>query len=155
MEQQQLKYQIGNKTFIQKPLVLGQVNQLMSLLRGMVIPKTDDILVLIGALGNRLPMALAIVLQEEKPLLPVPTDGFVYLRDRDLKAIADDIEFNVDPMTPLQVADDFFDCNPIVSLLEKFGELGNKLKSRIEKARLGSIESPSSSPQEISQGVTA
>ena len=157
MEQKQYTYTIGGKTYIQKPLVLGQVNQLMAVLRGTSFPQTDDMFVLVSALGNKLPMALAIV------LIPSPPEGEGwgegglgrYLMDRDLKAIADELEFSIDPVTPLQVADDFFDCNPIVSLLEKFGALGTKLRSRIETAKLGSIKSPSSSPAETSPGATA
>jgi len=156
MAQEKFTYIINNKTYIQRPLVLGQVNQLMALLRNVVLPDTGNMKLLIASLANKLPMALAIVLHEEKPPLPAPHDErYIYLRDRDLNALSDELEFNIDPLTPLRVIEDFFDCNPIASLLEKFGGLGEKLNKKIRTMKdTGSKTSPPSSPEATSPGET-
>ena len=61
----QKSYKIGDKTWTQRPLVLGQIQQLLTVIKGMSIPLGAGVLQLIEAVGDRIPVALAIVLVEE------------------------------------------------------------------------------------------
>jgi hypothetical protein len=54
----------------------------------------------------------------------------VYLKDRDLDALAAELEFNIDPGTAMQVIEDFFDCNPIASLFERFAGMTEKFSRK-------------------------
>jgi len=154
MDQEKFTYTIGGKKYVQRPLVLGQVNQLMAVLRGVDISSVFNAASVIAMLGSKIQRALAIVLHEETPLKPVGDDKFVYLRDRNLNELSDEIEFNIDPVTTLQVVEDFFDCNPMLLLLEKFAKLGETVVSRIEQVKTGLNKLPSSSPRETSPGAT-
>ncbi len=138
-------YTIGGKKYVQRPLVLGQVNQLMQLLKGMVIPERLDIMLLISLMGDRLSKALAIVLIEE---------DCKSLKDRNLEALAAEISFNVETETAIKVVEDFFDCNPIASLLEKLSGMTEKIGSMIDKKKTSSAASSSSSPEATSQKET-
>ena len=154
MEPKQFTYTIGDKNYTQRPLVLGQINQLVALTRGVIFPKDANVTVLISLLGNRLPKALAIVLLEDKPTVPADCKDFNYLRDRDIQALSDEIEFTVSPETSMQVVEDFFDCNPIASLSEKFAGLGEKILKFKKTEKASSPPSVSSSPEETSQKET-
>ncbi len=118
----EFKYQIGGKTYIQKPLVLGQVKQLNALLDGMVIPKDISVSGLIKLLGDKLPLALAIVLTEKGK----------HPKDKDIEALAKELEFEIDADTTSKVVEDFFDCNQIVSLIERIQGVINKARSQRE-----------------------
>jgi len=135
-------YKIDGTIFVQMPLVLGQLRQLLAVLKNVEIPAVADALGLIQAVGDRLPEALAVVLTErgQSP------------RDKDLAALADRLAFSVTPETTLQVVEDFFDCNPVSSLLERLaGVMANATRNL---APIGSTTLSSSSPQETSPGET-
>ena len=55
-------YEIGGRAFVQKPLVLGQVEQLLEALRDIPIPPEPTSMGMVLALAGRLPAALAVVL---------------------------------------------------------------------------------------------
>jgi hypothetical protein len=155
MESEKYHYTIGDKKFIQRPLVLGQVNQLIAVMRGMRIPVTADYAPLMLAFGNKMPMAMAIVLLEQNAVAGKSRQDISrYLMDRELQPLADEIEFNAEGEEIARVIEDFFDCNPIASLLERFAAIGESLKSRVDRMKLGSIKSPSSSAAETSPGAT-
>lgn len=59
------EYEIDGVTYIQKPLVLGQLKQLLSLLQRLRIPADTDALGVIMAIGADLPDVLAVVLTEK------------------------------------------------------------------------------------------
>lgn len=59
------KYIIDGKTYIQKPLVLGQIRQLIGHLKGLEIKPGSSGVGIVFELGDQLPAALAIVLVEE------------------------------------------------------------------------------------------
>jgi hypothetical protein len=59
------KYQIGDKTYVQKKLVLGQWRQLLDLLKGLSVPQDLDAREIVSVFGDKLPYAPAIVLVEE------------------------------------------------------------------------------------------
>ncbi len=138
-------YTIGGKKYVQRPLVLGQVNQLMQLLKGMVIPERLDIMLLISLMGDRLSKALAIILIE---------DGCTSLKDRDLDVLAAEISFNVETETAIKVVEDFFDCNPIVSLLERLSGMTEKIRKVVDEKKISSAASSSSLPEATSQKET-
>jgi hypothetical protein len=116
------KYEIGGKNYIQKPLVLGQIRQLLEVLKGVTIPANSDTLALVNAMSDRLPAALAVVLIPE---------GLSSLRDKDLDALALEIAFAITPEQTLGVVEDFFDCNPLPSLLNRLGMAAGKIKQQM------------------------
>ncbi len=126
-------YQIGGTTFEQRPLVLGQIRQLMAVLQGMEIPAGSGRLQIIDALGTRLEQALAVVLTEQGKSL----------RDKDLDALAAELEFSITHEQIIEVVEDFFTCNPIVSLLTRLTEAMGGIMGRMPT---GSSQPASSSP---------
>ncbi|MCK9420208.1 MAG: hypothetical protein M0R70_12600 [Nitrospirae bacterium] len=152
---EQFKYTIADKNYIQRPLVLGQINQLMAVVKGVVFPKDANATTLIALLGNRVHAALAIVLLKEDEVFGKSKQAIGdYMRDRDIKAIADDLEFCTEAETIMLVINDFFDCNPTQSLLEMFGKIKEKLILKVQQAKPGLIKSPSSSPEETLPDAT-
>ena len=109
----EFKYQIGDKTYIQKTLVLGQIEQLMNLLDGLTLPAQFTPAGVIAAIGERLYPALAVVLTEEGQ----PLSG------KDLSALGEAIKWAIEPETAVEVIADFFDCNPIASIVRIIGKL--------------------------------
>ena len=116
------KYEIGGVVYEQKRLVLGQINQLIGLLKEVNIPKESTAMNLVTALGDKLSLAIAIVLHKPD----------VKLRDKDIKEIASDIEFEMSPELALEVIEDFFDLTPISSLLEKVGKTVGKIADKMK-----------------------
>ena len=115
-----MKYEINGKTYIQKPLVLGQIGQLALCLNGLSIPSDGNPVGMIMKLGDRLNQAIAVVLREEgKPL-----------RDKDIEAMTAEFEDSIDAQTQLSVVKDFFDCNPITFLLETLPPGSGRYKTR-------------------------
>jgi len=131
------KYTIGGKTYIQTPLVLGQVRQLINLLEGITIPHDFNTLSLISAIGDKISLALAILLTEEsKPL-----------KDKNLDQLANELEFEISTEMTIEVIEHFFDLNNIVYLSEKLGNIA----LRISKSMTGSMNSASFSQEETLQ----
>jgi len=102
-------YEIGGRTYVQRPLVLGQLKQLLNVLKNMQIPADADAIGLVNALGDCIHEALAVVLTE-KGMSP---------RDKDIAALAQELAFSMTPEEALRVIEDFFACNPVSSLLER------------------------------------
>lgn len=116
------KYEIGGITYFQAPLKLGQINQLIGLLKEVNIPAEATAMNLITALGDKLSLAIAIVLHKPE----------VKLKDKDIKEVADEIEFEMSPELALEVIEDFFDLTPISSLLEKVGKTVEKVAEKMK-----------------------
>jgi len=116
------KYEIGGVVYEQKKLVLGQINQLIGLLKEVNIPAEATAMNLITALGDKLPLAIAIVLHKPE----------VKLKDKDIKEVADEIEFEMSPELALEVIEDFFDLTHISSLLEKVGKTVEKVAEKMK-----------------------
>ena len=116
------KYEIGGVVYEQKKLVLGQINQLIGLLKEVNIPAEATAMNLITALGDKLPLAIAIVLHKPE----------VKLKDKDIKEVADEIEFEMSPELALEVIEDFFDLTHISSLLEKVGKTVEKVEEKMK-----------------------
>lgn len=139
-------YEIGGKTYTQRPLVLGQISQLMSLMKGLIIPHDIDTLGLVSLLGNKLPQAVAVVLTPEG----------VSLKDKDVNALTAELEFEISPEQTIQVVEDFFVLNPIVSLLERLSGMTEKIsKAMIKTTETGLKSSSAPLPEEILPKETA
>ncbi|MFH2011679.1 MAG: hypothetical protein ABIJ37_03090 [Pseudomonadota bacterium] len=130
MEPKRYEYKVDEKTYIQRPLVLGQLKQLIAFLGTLELPAIDinqaDVGVFLGILGDRIPHALAIVLNE---------DG-IKLQEKNLEAMASEIESTFDLEITIKAVEDFFDCNPIVSLLNKLTLGMQNLKKSILESGL-------------------
>lgn len=131
------RYEIGGKTYIQRPLVLGQDLQLLNLLEGISLPAGLNSAAIVIMLAGLLPEALAIVLTEEgRPL-----------KDKNIAELATELEFAITREQALTVIEDFLFCNPLDSPLEKIAGLTDRIKAAIP----GSKKPSSSSPEETSQ----
>jgi hypothetical protein len=139
-------YEIGGRTYTQRPLVLGQVRQLVEHLGQIDFSPAMafDFVGLLDTLGDLLPVALAIVLTE---------DG-AHPRDKDIAAVAREFEFTVEAGTALRAVEDFFALNPISSILTSIGQLVDQLKAMASGTRDGSTTSSASSPAETSPSGT-
>src|SRR3990170_3405682 len=96
-----MQYEIGGKIYFQKPLVLGQVRQLMNLLQGVAIPRESNAAELI-----------------------------IVLKDKALDALTREIEFEISPEDTIKVVEDFFGCNPISLVLEKVNKAIGQMTER-------------------------
>lgn len=132
----EFNYQIGDKTYIQRPLVLGQVRQLLDLLQDIIIPGNIDIMGIVRLLGDLLPEALAIILTEKDHPL----------KGKNIAELATEIEFAIAPEQCAEVIENFLSCNPTASLLERLAGTA----SSITTALTGLKNSASSLPAETS-----
>lgn len=122
-------YQIGDKAYIQRPLVLGQIAQLLDLMQGTAIPVDAGALGLMAALGDKFPQALAVVLTEEgcSP------------RDKDIPALGCELAFAVTPEQTMEIIEHFFALNPLSSWLQSAGKLVAKIGTAMNAT--GSLDS--------------
>ena len=135
------EYVIEDRTFIQKPLVWGQVKQLLVVLEGLVIPQGAPTIEVIKFLGDKLPEAMAVVLTEKG----------TSLKDKDLKELTTLFDFFAPIEVIKQVIEDFFVCNPIVSTLgEKIEGILKGLKIQTEPIKDTLTEQLSSLAEETS-----
>ena len=102
------KYKIGDKVYIQKPLVLGQLQQLLTLLSDIKID-TPTPMGIVASLGEKLHTALAIVLCEEGQSL----------KDKDVEKLAEELKDAVDIETVLEIIEDFFAFNKLNLISQK------------------------------------
>ncbi len=131
------EYDIQGRIFVQRPLVLGQIQQLLRVLDGISLPEPLTLASLLDALGERLYQAVAVVITE-KGCSP---------GDKDIEELAGWIRWSVDAETMLRIVDDFFVMNPVSSLLEQAGALIGALSRRLqeEAPRATGSTKPSSS----------
>lgn len=133
------KYTINGRTYVQGPLVLGQLLPLCELVEGIKIP-AFTVQEIIKALGPKLSEAMAII------LIPEGKSP----RASDLEALAAIFEEHMTFETALEVVADFLSFNPASSLLEKIRGITASFKKNLgdlapEKS---SSESSTSSPKE-------
>jgi hypothetical protein len=159
-------YQIGGKTWTQRPLVLGQVQQLLTVIRGLMIPPGASVLQLVEILGDRLPIALAVVLVEdgkdirERVGIRVALNNGVmvpewYQNPEKMAEIASEIFAGIDAETTIKVVADFLACNPVSGLLDQLiglMEKGSALMPLI--GGTGLTPSSASSPEATSPSAT-
>lgn len=116
---QGIEYTIGETTYVQAPLVFGQIEQLMPLLAGVVLSVEATPETLVAGLGNKLMDVLAVVLTPKGQAISA----------KNLSETADSLRFAITPEVVFQVIDDFFTCNPIALILEKFQAAVGKIKT--------------------------
>ena len=112
------KYLIGETTFIQRPIVLGQLKLLLAALEGVSLHGSTALEVL-QSLGGKLPAVLSTILVEEG-------SGVREAMDR-LEERAERIEWHATPEICLEVVEDFFACNPVSSVSEKLGSMLDRM----------------------------
>jgi hypothetical protein len=118
MEEQ--KYEIGGETYIQRPLTLGQIKQLIALLKGFNIPMNSGAAGMIDALGEKVPIVLALLLEEEPSFFSRVKALFRKLSGKnELTARAGKLEGSITLDQTLEIIDHFFALNPIASLLKR------------------------------------
>lgn len=114
-EPQKFIYQVGEKKFVQRKLVLGQIKQLTQFLKGLDlrIPEGGDesgtAVAIFQAIGDRLAEAVSIVLVEEGQTI----------KERDMEKLQEYLDDNMDYEMALTVISDFFVCNPLGSVLKE------------------------------------
>jgi len=139
-------YEIGGINFEQRRLVLGQWRQLRAELEGLELPPGDFLRSLVTALeqAGRLDRALAIV------LTPRGTSP----KDKDVGALAEQLEYAITPEQIAEVLADFFTCNPVSSILSQLAGVVHQvllaLQQELLRGRTASSRPSSSSPGEIS-----
>lgn len=125
MEVTQFTYTIDGESFVLKPLVMGQLNQLINLIKDVEFKEDVTIPTIITTLGDKLPEAIAIILHEPE----------VELQKKNIKELAERLAFAPE-MTPelcLQIVEDFFVCTPVSSLLKKVNETVEKVSLKINE----------------------
>lgn len=137
MDKKEYIYEINGKSYVQRPLVLGQIGQINDVLKGVEITGDMGIEQVVGLLGDRLPVAMAIVLTEKG----------TRIQDKDAEALTEEMREFMDIGTAVEVIDHFLSLNPIASV---FGRLTGMMAG-ITKARIGSKTSSSPSLEETSQ----
>jgi hypothetical protein len=105
-----MEYKIGDKTYIQKPLYLGQIKMLTKTMKGIKWPQQLDISAIMEAIIDIIPEAFSIVLIEKGK------ESISDLKNRDLASVQEEFEFVVNTVTILEVVSDFLSCNPVNSL---------------------------------------
>lgn len=161
------QYTIGDKTWTQRSLVLGQWKQLMEVIKGVTITPGADLPQLIATLGTRLPLALAVILLEEGTTLrqrfglrtAAGSDGTQvpewYQNPDVMLEIANEIDAGIDAETVLKVVDDFLSCNPVSSILERLmGAMQVAGQIRTMTGMVSTQSSPAS-PEETSPDTSA
>ncbi len=141
MEQKEFTYDIDGKKYIQRELVLGQLLLLIVLLKHIRIDASMDIAALIASIGLKMPEALAIV------LIPAGAEISDKGDDEKRRSLAKELSFSIKPDVVFTVVEDFFDCNPIASLLERITGLMEKLTLN---AVFKNIKNPASNPSSSS-----
>ncbi len=123
-DKKEFKYEIGGRVFIQRPLVLGQLKQLIDyVMKDLVVPDTEslDPMMLIEILGDKLPLGLAIILTEEGKSP----------KDKDIDQLAKDLYFEITAEQTMEVIADFFVCTPVTSLLSTFTMKMNEVRKSL------------------------
>ena len=109
-------YEIGGRTYEQRPLVLGQIRQLEQLLADVPWDKAVSAAEMLRLLGDRLPLAAAIVL---RPKRPWPLRLLYEPRRKNIRRLAARLTHELDLTIAYQVVADFFTCNPVRSFLAR------------------------------------
>jgi hypothetical protein len=143
---QEKKYEIGDRTFIQRPLLIGQVIPLIENLQGIEL-KSMDPKSIMGALGPRLTKILAVLLIPEG----------VRPKDRDLDEIQAHLDDYLAATTATEIMTDFFVFTPPSSLLSAVKALidqGSESLKMVTDLSGSSADSSKTSARETSDETT-
>jgi len=130
-----IRYTIGGVIYLQRPLVLLQIEQLSGFLATIALPPGTSVVGIVRLLGDRISDALAILLN------PAGTE----IDQKDLAAIAAELRKHVDIETAVKVVEDFLSCNPVGLV---FDRLTGALAKYSPLLTTGSPSSSASSPAE-------
>lgn len=106
-----MKYEIGGKTFIQKRLVWGQAKQLIKEIEGVELPSEYTPKDILKILEAKIPKLVALVLIPEGESI----------RSKNTEAMLEFFEWEMGLDQTMEIIEDFFVCNPIPLWLEKMG----------------------------------
>ena len=115
--QDRFEYQIGERVYIQKPLVLGQIKLITGLLKNVDLPKTVDVVEIVGAVQGVINEALSIVLIEDKMIKAAPEELAEYFSNSQLLERGKYFEWYAGSDVLVKVVNDFLSCNPVASVL--------------------------------------
>jgi hypothetical protein len=132
-----IRYKIGGREYIQRPLVLLQVEQLAVFIAGMSIPAGTTVPGLVSMLGSRISEGLAIILTPEG----------VGIDEKDLAEIAGHLRRHVDIDTAVKAVEDFLSCNPVGSVFDKLTGVMGGAGALATAMKGGSPSSSASSPE--------
>ncbi len=125
MELRKKTYIFGGKTWIQRPLVLAQYDQLAEVLRGKPMPQTFDAAGVIASFGPDIHKALAIALTPEG-MRP---------KDKDLPEIEEKIRWSIEIPEMIRAVEDFFELSPLHLLFEMLTETMQRVSTIIQQAK--------------------
>lgn len=112
-ESKEFSYEINGKTYIQRPLVLGQVKQLQAFLKDVELPAEMTVTSILVVLADKLPRAAAIIL----------VDPAASPKDKNLDSLAEEMEFGLPLNMAMDIIRDFFVCNPTALIFETLNGL--------------------------------
>ncbi len=138
MNEKEFTYVIDGKTYVQRPLVLGQIKQLVSILENMSV----DIFV------NEMEMTKLLISNAGPAIAVILTEEGTSPKDKDVQYLAGELEFAIDAETITRVIQDFFACNPVALICEKVAGMVKTVQRTMETGSTGSV---SSSREGISQ----
>jgi len=129
MDKKETTYEIDGRIYIQRPLVLGQIDQLIDLAKDLDLPPDFSPIEIKRALGERFYDALAIV------LIPISdVDGLnipKILKSKDIPALAEELRWSTSHEMGLEVIEDFFDYNPVASIFERLTALAKRINEKV------------------------
>jgi hypothetical protein len=142
-------YKIGDKTYSQKKLVLGQICQLLCLMKEsgllqgkeILIPaniSTKDLVDFLSDKGEMLSKWISIILKEDR----------IPLSEKNLEAMTSEIDFSIEMEQAMEVISDFFDFLNLISLSEKLATMMVEIENKIMD-QIGLKKPASSSREEI------
>lgn len=142
------QYKIGDKTYLQKTLVYGQIRQILGIVRKINFGKKGEkieftVTDLINLLGDGILNFISILL--------IPSDSTP--KDKDNSKIAKEIEWEITSDIILEVMSDFFVFNQVSEVQKKMMEMMKKMGLRIQRKDLTTLSPKSqeeTSPEEIS-----
>jgi len=127
------RYNISDKIYVQRTLVLGQWKELGAILKEVAIPNDITPISLVRALGNNLFAVMAVILTEEGR---TP-------QGKDIPQLAVEIEYGITPEAAIEVIAHFFELNPIPSLLSNLWTLAAQVREKLTEIGLTSFASSS------------
>ena len=136
MTDKKFQYAIGESIYEQRPIVLGQMKRLLPIVSSIRIDSLD-LQGLVASIGDQLPAALAIVLVDVHEAENIREA----MRPDRLAEREDELVWGLTPELAVRVIEDFFACNPISSISEKFGKVAANLKPETV-SNASSISSP-------------
>lgn len=133
-----ITYKIGGRVYVQRPLVLLQIEQLVEFVNPEMFKgyQVTNAVGIVRCLGDKLAQILAIVL----------TPREVTVEDKDLAASAAHLRSHVDIETAVKVVTDFLSCNPINSVFDRLTGIMAKVGMVASATATGSRSSSAPSP---------